>query len=400
MTELHTDTLLTEMLNEIVNNGLAGLPEVFTLLLNEAMKAERAHHLQAKPHERTEERTGFANGFKPKTLISRSGPLQLNVPQVRECAEPFYPQALEKGQRSEKALMLAVAEMYLQGVSTRRVTKVLESLCGTTISSTAVSRVAAQLDPMLQQWRERPIEPMEYIIVDARYEKVRVDGAVRSCAVLIAIGIRKSDGRRLVLGTSVSLSEAEVHWREFFQGLRARGLGLPSLVVSDAHAGLRAALSTVFSGVRWQRCQFHLQQNAQAYVLKADQKAAVAEDIRRIFNSENLAQAQERLTQTVEKHRPTAPKLATWMEENLPEGFAIFALPEPVRRRLRTSNASENLNRQLRRRTAVAGLFPNEASLLRLVTALLMEISEDWETSKIYLSPTHTQPITVSLKKS
>ena len=400
MTELHTDTLLTEMLNEIVNNGLAGLPEVFTLLLNEAMKAERAHHLQAKPHERTEERTGFANGFKPKTLISRSGPLQLNVPQVRECAEPFYPQALEKGQRSEKALMLAVAEMYLQGVSTRRVTKVLESLCGTTISSTAVSRVAAQLDPMLQQWRERPIEPMEYIIVDARYEKVRVDGAVRSCAVLIAIGIRKSDGRRLVLGTSVSLSEAEVHWREFFQGLRARGLGLPSLVVSDAHAGLRAALSTVFSGVRWQRCQFHLQQNAQAYVLKADQKAAVAEDIRRIFNSENLAQAQERLTQTVEKHRPTAPKLATWMEENLPEGFAIFALPEPVRRRLRTSNASENLNRQLRRRTAVAGLFPNEASLLRLVTALLMEISEDWETSKIYLSPTHTQPSTVSLKKS
>lgn len=390
MTEPLTDTFINDMLNQIIDGGLAGLPQAFGLLLDEAMKIERSRHLQARPHERTGERTGLANGYKPKTILTRSGPLTVAVPQVRDCAEPFYPRALEKGQRSEKALSLAVAEMYLQGVSTRRVTKVLESLCGTSVSSATVSRVAAQLDPMLQQWRERPIEPMDYLILDARYEKVRVDGAVRSCAVLIAIGVRQRDGKRLVLGASVSLSEAEVHWRDFLTGLRQRGLGLPALIVSDAHEGLRAALRAVFSGVSWQRCQFHLQQNAQAYVPKTDQKAAVAEDIRRIFHSESLTHAQERLRQTVDKYRSPAPKLAAWLEENLPEGFAVFAFPESVRRRLRTSNACENLNRQLRRRTAVAGLFPNEASLLRLVTALLMEISEDWETSKAYLAvPKH-----------
>jgi transposase-like protein len=390
MTEQLSDTHLSTVLNEIIEGGLSGLPEALTVLFNEAMKAERSRHLQAQPHERTAERTGFSNGFKPKTLLTRSGPIRLAIPQVRDSEEPFYPQALERGQRSEKALGLAVAEMYLQGVSTRRVNKVLESLCGTSVSSSTVSRVAAQLDPMLEAWRRRPIEPIDYLILDARFEKVRVEGAVRSCAVLIAIGVRQSDGKRMVLGASVSLSEAEVHWREFLCDLRGRGLGLPTLVVSDAHEGLRAALRAVFPGVRWQRCQFHLQQNAQAYVPKTDQKAAVAEDIRRTFNSENLAQAEERLRQTVAKYRESAPKLAAWMEENLAEGFAVFALPEAVRRRLRTSNACENLNRQLRRRTAVAGLFPNEASLLRLVTALLMEISEDWETSKAYLLPNKT----------
>jgi transposase-like protein len=387
-----TDTPFGHLLNQIVEEGLDGLPQAFGLLLNEAMKVERSRHLQAQPHQRTSERTGFANGFKPKTMLTRSGPVQLAIPQVRNSAEPFYPQAFEKGQRSEKALCLAVAEMYLQGVSTRRVTNVLESLCGTSVSSATVSRVAAQLDPILELWRQRPIEPISHLFLDARYEKVRVEGAVRSCAVLIAIGVRKNDGKRMVLGASVSLSEAEVHWRDFLVSLRQRGLGLPELVVSDAHEGLCAALRAVLPGVRWQRCQFHLQQNAQAYVPKAEQKPTVAADIRRVFNSENLAQAQDRLTETVGKYREVAPKLATWMEENLPEGFAVFEFPESMRRRLRTSNACENLNRQLRRRTAVAGLFPNEASLLRLVTALLMEISEDWETSRAYLTPEKSFP--------
>jgi putative transposase len=387
MTEPLSDTQTGAMLNHILTEGLDGLPQALSLLINEAMKVQRSRHLHAGAHERTPERTGFANGFKPKTLLTRSGPVALAIPQVRDCAEPFYPGALEKGQRSEKALTLAVAEMYLQGVSTRRVTKVLEELCGTSISSAEVSRAAAQLDPLLEQWRQRPLEPIEHLIIDARYEKVRVAGAVRSCAVLIAIGIRKSDGKRQILGVSVSLSEAEVHWREFLQGLRQRGMGLPALIVSDAHEGLRAALRTVFCGVPWQRCQFHLQQNAQAYVPKADQRAVVADEIRRILQSETLPVAEDRLRQMAGKYRTSAPKLATWLEENLPEGFAVFALPEGVRRRLRTSNACENLNRQIRRRTAVAGLFPNEASLLRLVTALLMEISEDWETSKAYLSP-------------
>jgi transposase-like protein len=169
MTEPLSDTQINDVLNQIIEGGLAGLPEALTLLINEAMKVERSRHLQAQPHERSAQRTGYANGFKAKTLLTRSGPIPLAIPQVRECEEPFYPQALERGQRSEKALSLAVAEMYLQGVSTRRVTKVLESLCGTGVSSTAVSRVAAQLDPLLEAWRRRPIEPIDYLLLDARF---------------------------------------------------------------------------------------------------------------------------------------------------------------------------------------------------------------------------------------
>ena len=394
MTEPHlSHTQSDAMLNHFLADGLEGLPGAISLLINAAMKIERSQHLQATAHERTDQRLGFAIGFKPKTLLTRSGPVELAIPQIRDCASPFYPKAFEKGQRSEKALTLAVAEMYLQGVSTRRVTTVLEKLCGTSISSTEVSRVAAQLDPLLAQWRTRPLDPIRHILLDARYEKVRVEGAVRSCAVLIAIGIREVDGRRLILGVSVSLSEAEVHWRTFLQSLRERGIGLPALIVSDAHPGLAAARAAVFSGVPWQRCQFHLQQNAQAYVPKADQKSVVAGEIGRIFNAATLAEAEDRLRQLVTKYRTSAPKLAAWLEENLPEGFTVFGQPEAQRRRLRTSNACENLNRQVRRRTAVAGLFPNEASLLRLVSAILMEISEDWETSKCYLSlPKTTRP--------
>ena len=387
MTEPHlSHTQSDAMLNHFLADGLEGLPGAISLLINAAMKIERSQHLQATAHERTDQRLGFANGFKPKTLLTRSGPVELAIPQIRDCAASFYPKAFDKGQRSEKALTLAVAEMYLQGVSTRRVTAVLEKLCGTSISSTEVSRVAAQLDPLLEQWRIRPLDPMRYLFIDARYEKVRVGGTVRSCAVLIAIGIREADGRRVILGVSVSLSEAEVHWRDFLQSLRDRGIGTPALIVSDAHPGLKAARAAVFSGVPWQRCQFHLQQNAQAYIPKADQKIVVAGEIRRIFDAASLAEAEERLRQLVTKYRSSAPKLAAWLEENLPEGFTVFGQPEAQRRRLRTSNACENLNRQVRRRTAVAGLFPNEASLLRLVSAILMEISEDWETSKCYLS--------------
>lgn len=387
MTEPHlSHTQSDAMLNHFLADGLEGLPGAIGLLINAAMKIERSQHLQATANERTDQRLGFANGFKPKTLLTRSGPVELAIPQIRDCAASFYPKAFDKGQRSEKALTLAVAEMYLQGVSTRRVTAVLEKLCGTSISSTEVSRVAAQLDPLLEQWRIRPLDPMRYLFIDARYEKVRVGGTVRSCAVLIAIGIREADGRRVILGVSVSLSEAEVHWREFLQTLRDRGIGTPALIISDAHPGLKAARAAVFSGVPWQRCQFHLQQNAQAYIPKADQKIVVAGEIRRIFDAASLAEAEERLRQLVTKYRSSAPKLAAWLEENLPEGFTVFGQPEAQRRRLRTSNACENLNRQVRRRTAVAGLFPNEASLLRLVSAILMEISEDWETSKCYLS--------------
>lgn len=388
MTEQTDSTLSNNILNPILETGLEGLPEAISLLINHAMLIERSQHLGAAPYQRNSLRNGHSNGFKNRSLESRLGTIDLRVPQVRNSEIPFYPHALEKGQRSEKALSIAIAEMYLQGVSTRRVTAVLEALCGLEVTSTQVSRATAELDPMLEAWRNRPIPLIAHLILDARYEKVRVDGIVRSCAVFTAIGIRVDDGKRMILGTSVSLSEAEVHWREFLSSLKSRGLLFPTgSITSDAHEGLKAALQAVFPGVPWNRCQFHLQQNAQAYVPKQEMKASVAADIRSVFSAESLAMANQKLATLVEKYSTTAPKLAAWMEANLPDGFTVFAFPEPIRQRLRTSNLCEAMNKQIRRRTRVASIFPNEASCLRLVSAILMELSDEWESSPAYLNP-------------
>jgi putative transposase len=297
----------------------------------------------------------------------------------------FYPSALERGQRSERALKVALAEMYVQGVSTRNVTDVLEAMCGTTVSSSEVSRASALLDEELEKWRGRPLGEVPYMVLDARYEKVRRDGAVVSCAILIASGV-DAEGRRSILGVSVSMSEAEVHWREFLRTLKARGLHGTRMITSDDHDGLKAALRGTFSGVPWQRCQVHLQRNAAGYVPKADMRASVAQTIREIFTAPDREEAQRLLDKAVGKYEKTASKLAAWMAENLPEGFAAFSLPIKLRRRLRSTNMVEWVNKEIRRRTRVAGLFPNEQSLLRLVSAVLVEISEDWETGKRYVS--------------
>jgi putative transposase len=387
MTEPTNINLPTEILNSLATDGLQGLPQAVSLLINHAMLLERQRHLGAAPFQRVAGRNGQANGFKARDLDTRLGTLDLRVPQVRGSTEPFYPSAMERGQRSERALILAIAEMYLQGVSTRRVTKILQELCGLEITSTQVSRAVAELDTMLEAWRNRPIPPVSHLILDARYEKVRVGGIVRSCAVLTAIGIRKHDGKRSILGVSVSLSEAEVHWRDFLRGLQTRGLISCASITSDAHEGLKAALTGIYPGVPWNRCQFHLQQNAQAYVPRQNLKEQVAADLRAIFNAEDLPHAQAKLAATVEKYAASAPELARWMETNLPESFTVFAFPEAVRKRLRTSNLCEALNKQIRRRTRVASIFPNPESCLRLVSAILMEISEQWEESKAYLNP-------------
>jgi putative transposase len=377
-----------ELLNE---HGLGAMAQAMQTLLNEAMKLERSEFLRAAPGERTDERAGHANGFKGKTLRTRVGELALRVPQVRPLpgGEPlaFYPKSLERGVRSERALKLAIAEMYVQGVSTRRVTEITRELCGLDVTSMDVSRAAADLDEQLTAWRERRLGRCAYLILDARYEKVRHGGAVIDCAVLVAMGVREEDGKRTLLGVSVSLSEAEVHWRAFLESLRKRGLEVTKLITSDDHAGLRAARRAVFPNLPWQRCQFHLQQNAQSYVPNVTLRPQVARDLRAVFNSNELGEATEKLGKLAEKYRRPAPKLAEWMESNVPEGLAVFALPEPHRRRLRTTNALERLNRELHRRTRVASLFPNEASLLRLVSAMAAEISEEWETGRIYLNP-------------
>lgn len=368
------------MINLIMESGMEAVPKAIEILVNEAMKIERSQALKAEPYQRSEDRRGYANGFKPKTVHTRIGSISFSVPKARDCG--FYPKSLEKGIRSERALKVAIAEMYVQGVSTRKVTSVMEELCGFNVSSSQVSEACALLDEELQKWRQRPIPEISHLILDARYEKIRHGGSVISCAVLIAVGIRAEDGKRSVLGTSVSLNEAEVHWREFLSSLQKRGLtGLKS-ITSDNHPGLKAAFTTLWPGVLWQRCQFHLQRNAMAYVPKIQMRSEVAEDLRMIFHCYCLDHAEQSLKQMVAKYEKTAPKLAAWMEENIPQGWTVFHFPEPWRQRLRTTNMLERLNRELRRRTQVATLFPNEASLLRLVSAVLMELSEEWESAK------------------
>jgi len=384
MTHQNDSELLNTILQQLNDSGLGGLLDGFRILLNEAMLRERSQALGAQPYERTDSRQGYANGFKPKTVHTRMGQLNLDIPQVRGPVD-FYPSALEKGLRSEQALKLALAEMYVQGVSTRRVAAIVEELCGHSVSSTHVSQCAAKLDTLLETWRNAPLSQVPYVILDARYEKVRQDGQVLDCAVLIASGVEPS-GKRRILGVSVALSEAEVHWREFLTRLQERGLCGVSYFVSDDHAGLKAARRAVFPSVPWQRCQFHLQQNAQAYVPKLDQRSKVAAQIRSVLNSADRPAAEQRLKEVVKEHQKTTPKLAQWMEENLPEGLTVFTLPAEHQRRMRTTNSLERVNQELKRRTRVAGIFPNEASLLRLISARLMEISEEWETGKIYLN--------------
>jgi putative transposase len=384
MTHEQEITAVNEAVQLILEEGLDGFGSAVSLLLNEAMKIERSKALGAGPWQRSPERKGYANGYKPRTLKTRLGKLDLEVPQVRGDVE-FYPSALERGQRSERALKLSLAEMYVQGVSTRNVTNVLETMCGTTVTSSEVSRASALLDEELQKWRCRPLGNVPYMVLDARYEKVRQDGAVCSCAVLIASGV-DADGHRTILGVSVSMSEAEVHWREFLRSLKARGLHGLQMATSDDHDGLKAALKATFPGVPWQRCQVHLQRNAAGYVPKTDMRGAVAQTIREIFNAPDREEAQRLLDKAVRKYEKSASKMAAWMAENLPEGFTAFSLPNKLRRRLRSTNMVEWVNKEIKRRTRVAGLFPNEQSLLRLVSALLVEISEDWETGKKYVS--------------
>jgi transposase-like protein len=369
----------------LLDNGLDGAAEALRIMVNEASKIERAQFIQAFPHERTAQRVDYANGYKPKTMLTRLGEVTFDVPQARSGG--FYPSALEKGCRSEQAVNLALAEMYVQGVSTRKVIEVLQKLVGpeVSISSTQISRCAANLDTALQAWRNRPLDETPYVLLDARYERVREGGHLVDCAVLVAVGVTAC-GRRRVLGVSVALSEAEVHWRDFMNSLIARGLRGVKLIVSDDHLGLKAARKAAFPSVPWQRCQFHLQHNAQAYVSKLDERKPVSRVIQSIFNAPDLDEANRLLKRAIASWQSIQPKLAIWAEANIPDGFAVFALPAHHRVRCRTTNGLERINRELKRRTRVASIFPNTASCLRLVSAILAEQDEEWINAKIYLN--------------
>ena len=383
MTYQEDFTLPTEYLEQISERGTEFLPELIRILVNAAMQVERQKHLGAGPYERTQTRQGYANGYKPKTVQTRIGNITFDIPQVRE--GDFYPSALEKGLRSERALTMTFAEMYVKGVSTRKVKAITEQLCGAAVTSSQVSRAAAQLDEVLEAWRNRPLGEYVYLYLDARYEKVRMDGQMQDAAVLIAAGVNW-EGQREILGVSVALNEQEVHWRAFLQSLVQRGLQGVRLIISDAHTGLQAARQAVFGGIPWQRCQFHLQRNAQAYVPRKSMLGEVHDDIRIIFNAPDRPTAEAWLARTVAKYAESASKLADWMETNIPEGLTVFNFQQDHRRRIRTANLLERLNQEIKRRTRVVGVFPNEAACQRLISAILMETSEAWLIGRQYLS--------------
>ena len=376
----NNDTVITEISEVLMQNGFEkGLVNAIGLILNQTMVLDRDRYINAEPYERTGTRVSTSNGFKGKTLMTRVGAIPLKVPQTRDCL--FYPQSLEKGVRSERALRLALAEMYIQGVSTRRVLKITEELCGFEISSTQVSRLTAQLDTELSVWRNRPLGKYSYLILDARYEKVRYSGSVQDMAVIWAIGVTDV-GQRSILGVSVSLSEAEPHWRKFLGDLVGRGLHGVRYVVSDDHQGLGAARKAVFSGVPWQRCQFHLAQNVQNHISKKLNKEVVGQEIRTIFNASTKQQAEANLKEFMTQYEKSEPRLVSWAEQNIPEGFTVYQLDSKIQKKFRTSNLCERINQEMARRTKIIRVFPNEDACLRLVTAILVEIDEDWSSGR------------------
>lgn len=372
------NTEIFEMMQTLMNEGMQGFPTVMARMYNLAMQFERELHLGAGRYERTDDRRGYANGYKPKTLKTHAGELTLQIPQVRDSETPFYPRSLERGTRYERALKLAVAEMYVRGVSTRKVQAIFDKLCDVNITAEQVSRAMQAMDEELETWRNRPIGAVKVLFVDATYHKARVNGVVVSVATFIVAGILE-DGHRAILAVDTDLSENEVHWRNVLSALVKRGMHGVKLIVSDSHDGLRAAREATLPGIPWQRCQMHLQQNAQAHITKAHLKAEVAEDIRAIFHAGSLEEAQRLLAIAVEKYSKCQAKLAAWMEDNIPEGFTVFSFPPVVRQFLRTNNMEENLNKQIKSRTRLIPAFPNVASLMRLVSAICVEISDDWE---------------------
>lgn len=377
-------TISPSILNMLVEQGPDAILELFRIMMNEAMKVERAGYLKAQPYERTEERQDYANGFKGRNITTGLGKVDLSIPQTRESG--FYPKSLEAGTRSEKALRLALAEMYVQGVSTRKVTKILEKLCGLEISSSQVSKTALCLDEAVLAFRERRLGAMQVVWLDAQYQKIRKDGQVSDRAILVAVGLNEN-GQREILGVDTASSEAETNWRQFLETLASRGLTGVKLIISDDHAGLRKARQAIFPAIPWQRCIFHMAQNAQNKVPRSDMRKEIADAMRRIYGQETIEQARAIAKKIVELYRKRASDFSSWLEANYEDGLVFYAFKQESWRKIRTSNCLERLNKEIRRRTRVVGIFPNDASCIRLVGALLMEQNDEWTNGKVYLNP-------------
>jgi putative transposase len=351
--------------------------------LQQVLDAEMTAHIGAEPYERTESRTGHRNGYRPRTLHTRVGTLTLMVPQDREGT--FSTALFARYQRSEKALVLALMEMYLEGVSTRKVADITEALCGTSFSKSLVSSLVGKLDAELAAWRTRRLDdmPYPYLTVDARYEDVRCDGRIVSQGVLIVAGVRE-DGKREILAVDVADTESEATYQECFRQLKARGLQGVELVTSDDHRGLVAAVKRHFQGASWQRCQVHYSRGLLGLV-GVTKRAALGAGLRTVFAAQTVEEARRLARDLADDWRASHPHVAAQLDEHIEECFAVYAFPPAHRVRLRTTNGVERLNEEIKRRTRVVRIFPNREACLRLATALCAEHSDEWVTGKRYL---------------
>lgn len=357
----------------------AGLRRALEAMVQAAMAAEVQEHLQAGPHQRTAQRKGHRNGHKPRSLKTRIGELELEVPQVRGC-EPYHPSMFNRWQRSERALLVACGEMYFQGVSTRNVRRVLEAMCDGEISAATVSRVAQELDEKLAVFRSRRLDwtSWPYLMIDARYEKVRVEGKVVSQAVLVVVGFT-SQGRREVLDWRVGDSESEACWGEIFRSLKDRGLAGVELVVSDAHGGIRSALGRHFQGAAWQRCRVHYKREMGRKV-SYKKMPELMKDLVAVFAPQEKAECLRRGEEMAGKWEKGSPAVAAMLRESLEDCLTVLSFPEHHRKRLASTNLLENLMKRLRKRTRVVGIFPNRAGCDRLIGSQLLEVHELWQT--------------------
>jgi transposase-like protein len=365
------------------NEQLAHLLEE---VVNQVLEAQMSEHLQAEPYERTEERRGYRNGYKPRQLTTRVGTLHLRVPQVRDGS--FSPDLFARYQRSEQALVCTLMEMVVNGVSTRKVAQITEELCRKAFSKSTVSELCQGLDPLVSAWNERSLVEQRYpfVLVDALVLKIREGGRVRARSALLAIGVTEA-GYREILGLQLGDSESERSWMEFFVWLKGRGLAGVDLVVSDHHGGLVNAIRVQFQGATWQRCQTHLSANISDATPKSLQET-VHRRVRAIFEAPDLETARVLLTRFSADFAQHAPAAVATLERGFDDVTAVLALPEPYRRRLRTTNAVERLNEEVRRRERVIRIFPNREAVVRLLGALLMEQDEAWITGKRYFEMT------------
>jgi transposase-like protein len=370
-------------------NDAGFLKEVVQRLVQELLEVELSEYLGAERYERSEGRRGYRSGHRPRRLRTRLGELALALPTERSGG--FRTGMFERYQRSEQAFLLTLQEMYLAGVSTRKVRHITEELCGTRVSASTVSRLVRRLDADLEAWRNRRLqEAYPYLVVDARYERVRVGGRITSQAVLLIVGVAASD-QRDIIGVTLANTESETSWTEVFRELVRRGLHGVRLVVSDDHEGLVASIRRCFQGALWQRCQKHFLSNVLVLVSKKDRKALWSA-LRTVFDTASRRHAETRLAEVVAEWRERYPALADKLEEETEDTLAFYDFPDSHWRRIRTTNMLERYNEELRRRTKVIRVFPNPASCLRLVTAHAMEQASEWAAQIPYLDMSLLEP--------